>query len=60
VNRCFPEDRGYTEIEVNELLSAYHEDVASLRRFMVVGGLLTRDAGVYRRARKSSQGRSLL
>jgi hypothetical protein len=60
VNRCFPEDRGYTEREVNELLSAYHEDVASLRRFMIVGGLLTRDAGVYRRAQEGPRGRSLL
>jgi hypothetical protein len=59
VNRCFPEDRGYPEREVNELLGAYHEDVASLRRFMVVGGLLTRDAGVYRRAQEGSPGRSL-
>ena len=60
VNRCFPEDRDYTEREVNELLSAYHEDVASLRRYMIVGGLLTRDAGVYRRTQESSRGPSLL
>jgi hypothetical protein len=50
VGRCFAEDRDYTEREVNESLSAYHADVASLRRFMIVGGLLTRHAGVYRRA----------
>lgn len=54
VSRCFSEDRNYTEREVNESLSTYHEDVASLRRFMIVGGLLARDAGVYRRAQPGS------
>ncbi len=49
VGQCFLEGRDYTEKEVNELLRPYHEDVASLRRYMVVGGLLSREAGVYRR-----------
>lgn len=48
--RCFVPDRVYPEREVNEALAAYHEDVASLRRYMVVAGLMTRSGGEYRRA----------
>lgn len=48
-DRCFPEDRAYPEREVNERLRAYHEDVAALRRYMVVEGLMTRSGGEYRR-----------
>lgn len=48
--RCFPEDRPYPEKEVNARLAAFHPDVASLRRYMVEFGLMTREAGVYRRA----------
>lgn len=46
---CFAEDRDFPEAEVNERLRSYHEDVAALRRYMVVAGLLTRSAGTYRR-----------
>ena len=49
-DRCFPEDRDYPEKEVNQLLALYHPDVAALRRYMVDSGLMTRAAGVYRRA----------
>jgi len=49
VAECFAEDREYHETEVNERLRAYHEDVASLRRYMVVNGLLRRTSGRYRR-----------
>lgn len=49
-DRCFSEDRGYPEKEVNQRLALYHPDVASLRRYMVDGGLMTRQAGEYRRA----------
>jgi len=45
----FDEGTDYTEPEVNELLGAYHEDYASLRRYLVDEGLLERTAGVYRR-----------
>jgi hypothetical protein len=45
----FTEDRGYPEKEVNQRLGLFHPDVASLRRYMVDGGLVTREAGVYRR-----------
>ena len=49
VAQCFAEDRPYPEREVNERLAEYHEDVAALRRYMVIGGLLTRAGGEYRR-----------
>jgi DNA-binding HxlR family transcriptional regulator len=48
--RCFAEDRAYAEREVNERLGQYHEDVASLRRYLVVAGLMARAGGDYRRA----------
>jgi DNA-binding HxlR family transcriptional regulator len=50
LDRCFAEDRAYPEREVNERLGRYHEDVASLRRYLVGAGLMTRAAGEYRRA----------
>ena len=48
-DRVFTEDREYPEKEVNQLLAAYHPDVATLRRYMVDTGLATRAAGLYRR-----------
>jgi|SRR5690349_9165594 len=51
LDRCFPEDRGYEEAEVNALLGQLHPDVAALRRYLVDGGLMTRDGGIYRRTR---------
>jgi ArsR family transcriptional regulator, arsenate/arsenite/antimonite-responsive transcriptional repressor len=51
VELCFAPGRDYPEKEVNELLGAYHEDFAALRRFMIVEGMLSRDRGVYRRER---------
>jgi len=50
LDRCFPEDRGYEEKEVNMRLALLHPDVAALRRYLVDGGLMTREAGLYRRA----------
>src|SRR5437868_3983761 len=50
LDRCFPEDRSYPEKEVNQRLALYHPDVASLRRYLVDGGLMVRAAGQYRRA----------
>ncbi len=47
--RCFAEDRPYPEKEVNARLALFHPDVASLRRHLVEHGLMTRDAGIYRR-----------
>ena len=49
VDRCFPEERAYPEKEVNQRLALFHPDVAALRRYMVEEGLLTREAGDYRR-----------
>jgi hypothetical protein len=45
-------DRGveYPEADVNELLKRFHDDYASLRRFLVDEGFLTRKSGLYRRA----------
>ena len=48
-DRCFAEDRPYPEKEVNQRLALFHPDVATLRRAMVDEGLMTREAGVYRR-----------
>jgi len=50
LDRCFPEDRDYEEKEVNMRLALLHPDVAALRRYLVDGGLMTREGGVYRRA----------
>jgi hypothetical protein len=46
---AFPEDRDYEEREVNQRLALLHRDVAALRRYLVDGGLMTRESGVYRR-----------
>ena len=46
---AFPEDRDYEEKEVNQRLALLHPDVAALRRYLVDGRLMTREAGVYRR-----------
>ena len=49
-DEVFAEDRDYPEQEVNQRLALFHPDVASLRRYMVDGGLVTRAAGIYRRS----------
>ena len=51
LDRCFPEDRAYEEKEVNMRLALLHPDVAALRRHLVDGRLMVREAGIYRRAR---------
>ncbi len=51
LDRCFPEDRDYEEKEVNMRLALLHPDVAALRRHLVDGRLMTREAGIYRRSR---------
>ena len=50
LERCFPEDRIYPEKEVNQRLALVNRDVASLRRYLVDSGLMTRASGEYRRA----------
>jgi hypothetical protein len=54
LDRCFPEDRPYEEKEVNMRLALLHPDVAALRRYLVDGGLMSRDAGIYRRVRPTT------
>lgn len=46
----FDADAEYTEPQVNEVLQRFHEDYASLRRYLVDERLLARDRGRYRRA----------
>jgi hypothetical protein len=41
--------RDYPETEVNDVLRLVNDDCATLRRWLVDGGLLAREAGVYRR-----------
>ena len=50
LEHSFPEDREYEEKEVNQRLGLLHRDVAALRRYLVDAGLMTRNAGIYRRA----------
>jgi len=40
----------YKEAEVNDILRRHHDDVASLRRYLVDEGLMTRAAGIYWRS----------
>jgi DNA-binding transcriptional ArsR family regulator len=54
LDRCFPEDRLYPEKEVNQRLGLYHPDVASLRRYLVDGELMSRSAGQYRRVKPAA------
>ncbi len=37
----------YSENQVNNVLRAYHDDVAALRRYLVENLFLARDTGVY-------------
>ena len=43
----FEPGRRYPEKEVNQVLALLHDDVASLRRYLVDEGLMDRDQGVY-------------
>lgn len=45
----FEPGRPYSEPEVNQVLVAFHDDVASLRRGMIEFGLMERSQGIYRR-----------
>src|SRR3954454_20731745 len=45
--RVFEPGVRYPEREVNALLAVWHDDYAALRRYLVDGGLLSRDAGLY-------------
>jgi biotin operon repressor len=43
----FDADRRYSEREVNQLLVAFHDDVVTLRRELIMAGLMERQSGVY-------------
>jgi hypothetical protein len=45
--KIFEPGQRYPEKQVNELLRRYHDDTASLRRYMVDNQLLARDKGEY-------------
>ena len=45
--RVFEPGVRYPEREVNALLAVWHPDHAALRRYLVDGGLLSREGGVY-------------
>jgi predicted transcriptional regulator len=45
VVKAFKVGKRYTEKQVNEILSSYHEDTASLRRELVGFGLMKREGG---------------
>lgn len=51
---AFEEGRDYPEAEVNARLQARHWDSATLRRELVGHGMMTRNAGVYRRAPRAN------
>jgi hypothetical protein len=50
LERVFTEDRDYPEKEVNQRLALFHPDVASLRRYLVDDGYVSREGGLYRRS----------
>ena len=43
----FEPDRKYTELEVNQVLVEFHDDVASLRRGLISQKLMDRQKGIY-------------
>jgi len=50
----FDEGIEYPEAEVNEVLKSFHDDYASMRRYLVDEGLLTRGNGYYSRRQLSA------
>lgn len=50
IARRFERGLDYDERDVNRILGAVDNDFATLRRYLVDAGLLTRDRNVYRRA----------
>ncbi len=45
----FEPEREYTELEVNQILLEFNEDVAAIRRALVEHELMSREKGIYRR-----------
>ena len=51
--KSFQADVRYPEVEVNQILTRFHEDTATLRRELVGAGLMDRDQGEYWRVQGS-------
>ncbi len=51
VEACFAPDRTYTESEVSEILTRWHDDYCFLRRELIALGLMERDHEVYWRVK---------
>jgi ArsR family transcriptional regulator, arsenate/arsenite/antimonite-responsive transcriptional repressor len=49
----FEPGQDYTEQEVNRILVEFHDDVATLRRELIICKLMTRDHGIYQRTAPS-------
>lgn len=47
----FEKDRDYPEKEVNLIIAEMNDDFCTLRREMIMEGLMTRDHGIYRRVK---------
>ena len=47
IAEAFAADRSYTEPEINEILTRYHEDYCTLRREMIACGFLKREHETY-------------
>jgi ArsR family transcriptional regulator len=52
----FEPQRDYTELEVNQTLVEFNEDVASLRRGLISHGFMERERGIYRRVEQNPSG----
>jgi biotin operon repressor len=50
VVRVFEPGARYSEKQVNEMLSRFHEDTASLRRYLVDEGMVQRESSIYWRS----------
>lgn len=51
----FEPDREYSELEVNQVLVEFHDDVASLRRGLISQKLMTRQRGIYWRTQSDQE-----
>ncbi|GAP05878.1 uncharacterized protein conserved in bacteria [Anaerolinea thermolimosa] len=47
IHQALEDNRQYTEKEINEFLKRYHDDFASLRRYMIDHKLMARENGLY-------------
>lgn len=50
IAQCFEPGRRYREAEVDAVLRSVHDDHATLRRYLVDEGFLSREAGYYWRS----------